>query len=68
MAMTFGSSEEEGAIAATALEACLEVEVEEEDTMVNLPFFAVSASAAIKVLYPLPEGKPVGQSRDLCLT
>ena len=63
--MTFGSSSEDGAVAATALEVCLEVEVEEEDTGVDFPFFAPSASASDKVLYPLPEGKPVGQSRDL---
>ena len=48
--MAFVSSSEEGAVAATDLEGCLDVEVDEEAVLVDLFLFAASASAAVKVL------------------
>ena len=59
-AIALGSSSEEGAVAATVFGAVL-VEVVAVDCF---PFLAASASARVKVLYPLPGGKPVGQSHE----
>ena len=49
---------EEGAVAAAGFTADLLEDVAEG----CLPFLAARASARVKVLYPLPKGKPVGQS------
>ena len=50
MAMTIGSSSEEGAVAATALDSCLDEEVDEEVVVVDLHLLAVSTSAIANVL------------------
>ena len=57
--MAFDSSFlEEGAVAPTGFTADLLEDVAEG----CLPFLAARASARVKVLYPLPKGKPVGHS------
>ena len=48
--MTFGSSSEEGAVAATALEGCLDEEADEEAVVVDSPLLAASASVTDNVL------------------